>query len=51
VQQVLDENALSHVAADVKAQAGEVTTPQTDHADPGGLGLQEHGRASIVTAC
>lgn len=42
MQQILDEDALPHVAAHVETQAGEITTTQTDHADPGGLGLQKH---------
>lgn len=30
MQQVLDEDALPHVAANVETQAGEVTATQTD---------------------
>lgn len=40
MEQILDEDAFSHVAAHVKAQPGEVTTAQADHADPGSLGLE-----------
>lgn len=47
MQQVLDENALPHVAAHVEAEAGEVPATQTDHADPGGLGLQEHRERDV----
>lgn len=39
MQQVFDEDALPHVAANVKTQAGEVAATQTDHADSGSLGL------------
>lgn len=50
MQQVLDENALPHVAAHVKTQAGEVTATQIDQADPGGLGLkQENKRVDCYT--
>lgn len=44
VQQVLDEDAFSHVAAYVKTQAGKVMATQTDHADSGGLGLEQENK-------
>lgn len=49
MQQVLDEDSLPHVTAHVKTQSGEVTTTQTDYADPGGLGLKQQNARSIVT--
>ena len=44
MQQILDKDALSHVAAYVKTQTSKVMATQTDHANPGGLGLEQENK-------
>ena len=41
MKKILDEDAFSHVSTNVKSEPGEVSTSETDIADPGGLWLME----------